>query len=70
MSAQEYAAAHLPQRYVKSTTIRKNNGEEFQVLCRDQFGKRWPEADYFTIGGTKEDLADARATAKALMGIS
>jgi hypothetical protein len=68
MTAQEYAAVNLPQRYVARTTIRKNFGEEYQVRAYDQHGKRWPEADYFTLGGTKEDLADARATAKAMTG--
>jgi hypothetical protein len=48
------------ERKIARTTIRKSQGE-FIVQAYDQYGKRWPEADYYT-----DDAKDAKETA-ALM---
>lgn len=52
-----------PVRCVVSATVsRRNEYGEYVVRARDQYGKRWPEADYYT-----DDLTDARATAAAMI---
>lgn len=47
-------------RRVARTSIKKREGE-YRVMAWDQFGKRYPEADYFT-----DDKEDAEDTAKAM----
>ena len=49
-------------RKVASFTVRLNEHGEYHVKARDQHGRRYPEADYFS-----DDHGDAIATANSMV---